>query len=898
MTSIRDIRRRIGRFIDRCGFLARHGEHVALVLLIVVVSIINIAWINQDTRPQPDPDPHIYLIRTFEFLDRLRRGGQFWHSFTRLSMGGGRPPLYQLLSAPFVYLLGRSADAAVSVNIVFGAILLLSTYGIGRLAENGRAGLLAALVVATYPPIVGLSRIYRPHSATPACAALSLWLLLLLLKTRSRRVAWIFGASLGFGMLIHVYFVLALAVPTVLVGLYMLLFQNDPRHPSRFRDTPSWLITKLSDPFVLFGLMPAAVIAAGLTATWYLPQSRELFTYRESVAAGHRIETRGFPGIPHSFWWYALTAPGTLSQIFVILLGIGLVVGTIGRQLGRSMLVIAFLAVYTCFGLDPFPKGWFIFAPVLPIAAALTAVGAVGIRDFVFFARAGRSRIVRVAGVDGQQGTVDVAGLHGGALTLRLPADAALSGRIKRGTALRITPRIDAPADRSSSGPSGSLLDELEPTRCVVQLAPGTRIAGVLSTALTFICLAVGIFNFSVVTWGVGSWSRPIAIALGAPLGSSTCNDSPMNVALCPNPARTEDWRASDILRVILEDPECRARQCHLVIVPRLSTFELTGFVYHLVRDFPDSFDRLKVSRPGWKLGGDAYNARWLTSDYLVYIPQVATGRKIRFALTRFLESAAPLFADAHQEVASFSLPDGLTARLIKRTAPLTLEEARSSIAALDISEEGKSVMLHKVQEQIQDGAVDRSQAAGEIEPGDKMNELTPRHVRWSLASNLSAVQAYSDKAELIWWLDGTWGKPYPYDQDVLVGPSTVDVEGLVRADQVHFHPFSADQNTYVRFDVKDCQYDAFQIGHGLADQVAGLSNGVRYTLQASLDGGDSYEALWDEVVMDSVWRSETLPLAAYRGRDVTFQLAVDAMGDDDHDWLQTTVHLLPAVDE
>jgi tetratricopeptide (TPR) repeat protein/4-amino-4-deoxy-L-arabinose transferase-like glycosyltransferase len=192
--------------------------------------------------------------------------------------------------------------------------------------------------------------------------------------------------------------------------------------------------------------------------------------------------------------------------------------------------------------------------------------------------------------------------------------------------------------------------------------------------------------------------------------------------------------------------------------------------------------------------------------------------------------------------------------------------------------------------------AVAAYQEATRVEPWNQTAQASLRDVHWSLASSLAVLDVYTDHTPLIWWLGEAWVMPYPHDQDVLVGRSVLGVEGLIRPDQVHLHPFSTDQDTYLRFEVEDCPYDALQIGYGLADQVAGLSDGVRYTLQASADGGNSYTVLWDETVTDSVWLSQTLPLTAYWGEDVTFQLAVDALGDDGYDWLQTTVRLFPAL--
>jgi hypothetical protein len=582
-------------------FLGRYGELVALVLLIVLVSLINTVWVVQDTPPEPVREANAYLIQTLQFVDRLKEGGgvhQLLLSTGRLG-NQGRPPLYQLLSVPFIWPFGRSADALISINVVFGAILLLATYGIGRLVWNGKAGLLAAFLVATYPPIVHLFRIYMPHSAIPACVAVSLWLLLLLLKTRAVKTAWLFGASLGFGMLIHVNFPFALAALTILFGLYMLLLQTNPRRPPSLMETSRWLLNKSRDPFVLYGLLPAALIAAGLTAIWYVPASPTLYAVRQrTLAVGWGSVTRGFPGVSHSFWWYALTAYGGLSTVFTGLLAISLVAGAIGRQRGVSALVVVFLIMYCSFALRPGGVGWGYFAGALPVAAVLTAVWVVGIRNKL------------------------------------------------------------------------------------------------LSTGLAVVCIGVGAFNFSFVTWGEQPWSEPIARALGAQLDSpSLCI---VRTDFCPNPPLDEDWRMSDVLRVVLDDAECQECECRLVIIPLVLKFRPTAFTYHLVRDFAESHlwvGGITPQGPDQSLGLD-----WLLSDYLVYIPQWSEERPAyASAVTLFLKDPPGVLADAYQEVASFALPRGYTARLVKRTKPLTADEARLSVEALDLPAQDKSQLLSQI---------------------------------------------------------------------------------------------------------------------------------------------------------------------------------------------------------
>ncbi len=894
----------------------RHGPTVALGILIAAVSLVNLLWISHDSRPQPEVDPHLYLIKTLEFVDRLEAQGaaDLWPSIAGMSLQG-RPPVYQLLSVPFLTLFGRSEDAALGVNLLFVALLLCATYGIGRLAGNGWVGLLAALLVTAYPPILRLSRIYRPHAALPACAAVSVWLLLLLLRRRSIWIAWLFGASLGAGLLIHLNFVYLLPAPALVFGLYMLLFQTEPRWPPNLKATPGWLLKKACDPFVLLGLLPALLIALGLTAAWYLPHRQAILTLQREVQA-HYDFSRGFATVPTGFWWYARTAPGALSTVLALLVGIGLGISVVRRRLGPSFLAITFLLATTAFGLRAGDMGWLHFAPALPVAAAVTAVGLAELRD-------------------------------------------------------------------------------LRP-------APWARIGRWFSAGAILVCIVVAGFVFATVTWGVGPPSRPIALALGAPLDADTCRWR-MHLAFCPDPARDEDWHVADILRTVVNAPECQTGPCRLAVIPGAESLNPTTFDAYLTVLYPQLRDRVQVDNPGqWT--GPPDDGDWITSEYLVYAPQMrhwGNGKEIRTECTHFLESPPPVVADLYQEAAAFPLPDGGSVVLLKRTEPLTVDRAIQlyEAAVRGVPSDGalygklgslylrtgnlsRAEELFRAATQIRptvgspylalgslyqsQGRIDQAiaafreaieqepfepkayrhladllqaegdlpeaigvyelavqnnprltwpylelgsvcvranrlaearaayQAALRTDPWNETARANLRALHWSLASNLGAAEAYADGTPLTWWQGEAWVRPYPYEPDVLVGRSGLEAGGRTRPDQMLLHPFGAEQATHLRFQVAGGRYDTLQIGYGLADQVTGLSNGVHLTLRASVDGGESYALLWQKVVTGSEWLSQTLSLSEYRGEDLSLDLAADALGDDSYDWLQTTVRLFP----
>lgn len=359
-----------------------------LGFVIATVLVINLHWISRDQDRMLLPECYTFLAKAVEFADQLDVHGftHFRSSLDQLSIEG-RPPLYQMLTVPCIFLFGRSEDAALSINMFFWVVLMISTYHMGRLAMNRKAGLLGAFLVASYPPMVYYSRAYLPHFAVPACVALSLWLLLLTLERRSIKIAWLFGASLAVGLLIHPMFAWSLAVPTAVFGIYMLLFQNDPKRPAAFKEFPGWLFAKLRDRFVTLGLLPAALISLGSGMSWYLIKGSLLFELMHRMSSPELAKFRGvtsralgFPGVEPSFWWHARTAPSAISNVLALFVILGLVSAIIRRRLPTWVLIITLIAGYTGLSLLEI-QAWMYFIAVLPVAACLTAVWIAGLRQ-------------------------------------------------------------------------------------------------------------------------------------------------------------------------------------------------------------------------------------------------------------------------------------------------------------------------------------------------------------------------------------------------------------------------------------------------------------------------------------------------------------------------------------
>ena len=191
-------------------FLKQHYEYFALGLLIVFVLISNVLWLRSDNYPVENRDSIIYLSRTIQFIESVDSPGfNLMDGLKKMSLGG-RPVLLQMMGIPFILAFGYSIDAYTYFNFLFYILLVLATYNIGRNAGTREARLLASVIVALYPVTTRLSKIPLTSFAVIACAALTTWLALDFMKTRSIRDIWLANLSVAFGLLVH---------PTFLFGV-------------------------------------------------------------------------------------------------------------------------------------------------------------------------------------------------------------------------------------------------------------------------------------------------------------------------------------------------------------------------------------------------------------------------------------------------------------------------------------------------------------------------------------------------------------------------------------------------------------------------------------------------------------------------------------------------------
>ncbi len=356
----------------------RYGE-LGVSLLVLGVGLVHVLWVLEDQTPMPVNDSYSYMNRLLSFLGifEAEGAGSAMKSIGRLSHMG-RPPLYQLITLPF---LGnaRSEDAFLMANLVFLAIIIVSTYQIGTLAGNKVVGLLAALLAVTYPPVATLSRQYLPHFTVTSCVALTTWFLILCLQNRAIRNAWLLSGSLAAGALLHPNFIMTIVLPAGGAYAYMILIRRDPDLP-KGTGSLARLRAKLMDPFVYAGLLPGLVVAAIPVMAWYLgPGFALLETLRALMSPelasfrGFDKTTIGFAGVPPTFWWYARTAPGAMSNVLSVFALVGFFVALKTRRAAGRALALLLAGTFVAISLQA-NLAWWSGAALLPASAVLTAL--------------------------------------------------------------------------------------------------------------------------------------------------------------------------------------------------------------------------------------------------------------------------------------------------------------------------------------------------------------------------------------------------------------------------------------------------------------------------------------------------------------------------------------------
>ncbi|MFN2291104.1 MAG: ArnT family glycosyltransferase [Anaerolineae bacterium] len=174
-----------------------------------------------------------------------------------------RPPLFPASATIAYRLFGWNADVATMINILYMAIALAATYGLGRhwgsATKGHRLGLVSVLVLGSFPMFYAMSRYFYLEFALMAMVTLTLFLLLATEGFQRRGLSILFGLSLGLGLLTKRTFAVFVVGPIGVVilgsGLLPLLWRRLRQRPRIYWKT------------ALVALIGGLV----LVALWYLP---------------------------------------------------------------------------------------------------------------------------------------------------------------------------------------------------------------------------------------------------------------------------------------------------------------------------------------------------------------------------------------------------------------------------------------------------------------------------------------------------------------------------------------------------------------------------------------------------------------------------------------------------
>src|SRR5215831_6954383 len=186
---------------------------LTLLLAIITFSVVNTAvWVLFDTRP-PRWDEAYYLTLSLKHHAALTSGGVSVLVQSLLGLDRNRPPLVPALAALAQLLFGRWDEAAFAVNLGAFVVALLAVYGQGARLASPWCGLLAAALLALYPGVFSLARLFVLDFCDMALVALALYCLVRTPGFSQRRPALALGLVVGLGLLCRAFFPIFLIGP-------------------------------------------------------------------------------------------------------------------------------------------------------------------------------------------------------------------------------------------------------------------------------------------------------------------------------------------------------------------------------------------------------------------------------------------------------------------------------------------------------------------------------------------------------------------------------------------------------------------------------------------------------------------------------------------------------------
>jgi 4-amino-4-deoxy-L-arabinose transferase-like glycosyltransferase len=129
------------------------------------------------------------------------------------------PPFYHLSLIPLSLIFGFTLDTGVIGNSFYMVILVLSTYGVGKILYSKNVGLVSAFLVSFYPLIVSMAREYIISVMLTAMTSLAYYLFLKSNNFEDKKYSLLFSFIFASGLMVKWTFFIYI-LPAILAGLW------------------------------------------------------------------------------------------------------------------------------------------------------------------------------------------------------------------------------------------------------------------------------------------------------------------------------------------------------------------------------------------------------------------------------------------------------------------------------------------------------------------------------------------------------------------------------------------------------------------------------------------------------------------------------------------------------
>jgi 4-amino-4-deoxy-L-arabinose transferase-like glycosyltransferase len=303
----------------------RITAYLALTLTILIFVATTAVWIRRDTVP-PLWDSAHYLQHSTILYRALTQEGPLAFLRTFSQSMEQKAPLIAALPVPWYLLFGESHLAARHINLVWIVLASIFLFRIGVLVSGEAAGLLAVVVLNTFPLVAGMSRQYLVEYGLMTIVIVWIYYLLRWQREDTPAAPWILGALLGFGLLLKVTLPLYVAAPTALVLRQRLSRAGGSRA-------------------LALDLVRIAVVGLPIASLWYAAHIDEVTRFVLSGGFGQVGRPYGtgpvFAPSTIAAYWLNLVNSGISVLYFALLLMLlaGSIATTSRRAAARQLLV-------------------------------------------------------------------------------------------------------------------------------------------------------------------------------------------------------------------------------------------------------------------------------------------------------------------------------------------------------------------------------------------------------------------------------------------------------------------------------------------------------------------------------------------------------------------------------